>query len=105
MKKQLDLFGKTFNQQVLATDGRVEAHDISPNCRIPAEIVIESIGSRVVVTAHDSEGRVLFRGDDGKAEKDAPARRIRGEVIFEPLGSGIRVTARDEEHRGSIGPR
>ena len=58
--QEQDLFGKTFDQQVHATKGRIENHDIAPNRRIPGEIVFEPMGSGVRVTARDAEHRVLW---------------------------------------------
>lgn len=97
--KQPDLFGKTFDQQVVVCNGDVHAHDIAPNRRIPAEIVFEPVGARIQVTAYDAENRILFQRDDKKTEENATPRRIKGEVIFEPMGNGVRVTARDERHK------
>lgn len=57
---QADLFGKTFEQQLEATKGHIEGRDITPNRRIPGEIVFEPMGSGVRVTARDSEHRVLW---------------------------------------------
>lgn len=55
-----DLFGKTFDQQLKATQCRIEGRDISPNRRIPGEIVFEPAGRGVRVTARDAEHRVLW---------------------------------------------
>lgn len=60
MEAKDDLFGKTFDQQLKATQGRIERRDISPNRRIPGEIVFEPAGSGVRVTARDAEHRVLW---------------------------------------------
>jgi len=57
---QGDLFGKTFDQQLDATEGRIEGRDIAPNRRVPGEIVFEPMGSGVRVTARDAEHRVLW---------------------------------------------
>lgn len=97
--KDLDLFGKTFDQQLIAAEGHIAARDITPNRRIAADIVFEPMGARVQVTAYDTENRILFQRDDKKTEENAASRRIKGEVIFEPMGNGIRVTARDESHK------
>lgn len=97
--KNDNLFGKTFDQQLAATGGDIAARDITPNRRIPAEIVFERIGARVQVTAYDAANRVLFQRDDKKTEDNATPRRIKGEVVFEPMGDGVRVTARDDSHQ------
>jgi hypothetical protein len=99
MSNEQMLFGKTFDQQVQASNGAIEASDISPNRRIPAEITFEPIGARVQVTAYDANNRILFQRDDRKTEENAIPRRIKGEVVFEPMGRGVRVTARDDNHK------
>jgi hypothetical protein len=99
MPKDQDLFGKTFDQQIHATGGNVDARDITPNRRIPAEIVFEPIGTRVQVTAYDSNNHVLFQRDDKKTEENVTPTHIRGEVVFEPMGTRVRVTARDDKHK------
>ena len=93
------LFGKTFDQQLEVVGKNIAAHDITPNRRIPAEIVFEQNGARIRVTAYDAKNRVLFQGDDKKTEENVKPKRVKGEVIFEPMGSGVRVTARDESHK------
>ncbi len=60
MAKDQDLFGKTFDQQVLATDGDIEDRDILPNRRIAGEIIFEPMEPGIRVTARDSEHRVLW---------------------------------------------
>jgi len=99
MTNDLNLFGRTFDQQLAATGANILARDIDPNRRIPAEIVFEPIGARIQVTAYDAENRILFQRDDKKTEENAAPRRIKGEVIFEPMGNGVRVTARNESHK------
>jgi hypothetical protein len=99
MAKDPGLFGKTFDQQIDIAGVDVVARDITPNRRIPAEIVFEPIGARVQVTAYDAENRILFQRDDKKTEANSKARRVAGEVIFEPMGNAVRVTARDERHQ------
>lgn len=99
MNKDQDLSGKTFDQQLAFSWETILARDITPNRRIPAEIVFEPMGARIQVTAYDAENRILFQRDDRKTEENATARRIQGEVIFEPIGNGVRVTARDESHK------
>lgn len=54
------LFGKTFDQQLKSTGGKIDGHDISPNRRIAGEIILEPLGSGVRVTARDSDHRVLW---------------------------------------------
>lgn len=98
MTKDQDLFGRTFEQQLEATGGAIETRDISPNRRIPAEIVFEPTGSRVRVSAY-ADGKLLFQRDDKKTEDNITPKRVHGEVVFEPMGTGVRVTARDAEHR------
>jgi len=60
METENDLFGKTFDQQLDATGGEISDRDISPNRRIPGEIVFESMGAGVRVTARDAQHRVLW---------------------------------------------
>jgi hypothetical protein len=60
MTYEQDLFGMTFDQQLHATEGRIEDLDISPNRCIPGEIVFEPMGAGVRVTARDSEHRILW---------------------------------------------
>lgn len=108
MPQDQDLFGKTFDQQIDATGDNIEARDITPNRRVPAQIVFEPIGARVQVTAYDENNRVLFQRDDKKTEENAAPMKIMGEVVFEPMGTGVRVTARDEKHKvlwGYVGAR
>jgi hypothetical protein len=57
---QGDFFAKTFDQQLLLAGGQIEDRDITPNRRIPGEIVFEPMGSGVRVTARDAEHRVLW---------------------------------------------
>ncbi len=59
-QEQESLFGKTFDQQLDATGGRIEGHDIAPNRRISGEIVFEPMRSGVRVTARDAEHKVLW---------------------------------------------
>lgn len=60
MTQDHDLGGKTFDQQVEATGGRIQGKDIAPNRCIPGEVVFESMGNGVRVTARDAEHRVLW---------------------------------------------
>ena len=60
MTHDQDLFGKTFDQQLDVTKGKVDDRDISPNRRIHGEIIFEPMGSGVRVTARDAEHRVLW---------------------------------------------
>ncbi|NQT92966.1 MAG: hypothetical protein HQ559_09405 [Lentisphaerae bacterium] len=99
MSQEPELFGKTFDQQVMAAGKDILARDITPNRRIPAEIIFEPTGSRVRVTAFDKEGHVLFQRDVKKTEGNADPRRVSGEVVFEPMATGMRVTARDSDHK------
>ena len=58
---QPTLFDVTFDQQLKATGGQLEGHDISPNRRILGEIIFEPTGTgRIRVTARDSEHRTLW---------------------------------------------
>lgn len=57
---QEDLLGRTFDQQVGIAGDEVTTADISPNRRIPGEIVFEPMGSGVRVTARDEQHRVLW---------------------------------------------
>jgi hypothetical protein len=99
MPKDQDLFGATFDQQIHAAGGNIEARDITPNRRIPSEIVFKPSGTRVQVTAYDANNQILFQGDVKKTEENATPKRIKGEVVFEPMGTGVRVTARDDKHK------
>ncbi len=60
MSKGLDLSGKTFDQQVHFTGDEIADRDISPNRRIPSEIVFEPVFNGVRVTARDSQHRLLW---------------------------------------------
>jgi len=60
MRKQDGFFGKTFDQQVELLGDKVLAADISPNCMIRAEVVLEPLGPRIRVTARDECHRVLW---------------------------------------------
>ena len=55
-----DLSGKTFDQQFQAAGKDITARGISPNRRVPGEIVFEPLGTGVRVTARDAEHRVLW---------------------------------------------
>ncbi len=60
MQDDLDLFGKTFDQQLAATAGKIEGRSIAPNRRIQGEIVLEPTGYGVRVTARDASHQVLW---------------------------------------------
>ena len=60
MSKEPDLFGKTFDQQLQVAGDEIAERDISPNRRIPGEVVFEPVMNGVRVTARDSEHRVLW---------------------------------------------
>ena len=60
MAKEPDLFGKTFDQQLRVAGDEIVDKDISPNRRIPGEVVFEPVLNGVRVTARDSEHRVLW---------------------------------------------
>ena len=60
MKRENDLFGMTFEQQINATGGAIDGKEITPNRRIVGEIVLEPMGSGVRVTARDGEHRLLW---------------------------------------------
>ncbi len=60
MTQQQDLFDMTFDQQLYVTKGRIEGRDISPNRRIPGEIVFEPMATGVRVTARDGDHKVLW---------------------------------------------
>jgi|GEM_PF-1205393 len=99
MQNDETLFGKTFDQQVMAANGDIEGRDIQPNIRIPVEMVIESRGAqKIQVTAYDSNKKHLFTCDVLKLEVGIPSQRLQGEVIFESIGGHVRVTARDHNH-------
>jgi hypothetical protein len=57
---QGDLFGKTFDQQLHIAGDAIADEDISPNRRIPGEVVFEPMGNGVRVTARDDQHRVLW---------------------------------------------
>ena len=54
------LFGKTFDQQVEVAGDTIADRDISPNRRIPGEIVFEPLLNGVRVTARDKDHKVLW---------------------------------------------
>lgn len=60
MQKQPDLFGKTFDQQVKATGGKVQGKDIRPNLLIQSELVFEPVSNGIRVTARDRSHRMLW---------------------------------------------
>jgi hypothetical protein len=60
MAQDQDLFGKTFDQQLGIAGTDIGVRDISPNRRIPGEIVFEPLGTGVRVTARDADHRVLW---------------------------------------------
>lgn len=60
MTHETDLFGKTFDQQVAVARDAVTTADISPNRRVPGEMVFEPMGDNVRVTARDEKHRVLW---------------------------------------------
>jgi len=60
MAQDQDLFGKTFDQQLGIAGTAIGVRDISPNRRIPGEIVFEPLGTGVRVTARDADHRVLW---------------------------------------------
>jgi len=53
MSKEPDLFGKTFDQQLQVAGDEIAERDISPNRRIPGEVVFEPVMNGVRVTARD----------------------------------------------------
>ncbi|MCK4658210.1 MAG: hypothetical protein KAV82_01695 [Phycisphaerae bacterium] len=55
-----DLFGKTFDQQLEVAGDTIADRDISPNRRIPGEIVFEPLLNGVRVTARDEDHKVLW---------------------------------------------
>lgn len=60
MAHDQDLFGKTFDQQLQAAGKNIGKRDISPNRRVPGEIVFEPLGTGIRVTARDAQHRVLW---------------------------------------------
>jgi len=60
MPQDKRLIGKTFDQQFELVGDSVVSQDISPNRRIPAEIVFEPMGTGVRVTARDAEHALLW---------------------------------------------
>lgn len=60
MTQDKGLFGESFDQQRRSAGSDIAKRDITPNRRVPGEIVFEPIGSSVRVTARDSEHRVLW---------------------------------------------
>ncbi len=67
MAHEPSLFGKTFDQQLEVAGDTIADRDISPNRRIPGEIVFEPVLNGVRVTARDKDHRVLwgFIGSEG----------------------------------------
>ncbi len=59
-KNSDELYGKTFDQQLQSAGKDVEKKDISPNRRIPGEIVFEPVLNGVRVSARDGEHRTLW---------------------------------------------
>lgn len=60
MPEQNELFGKTFDQQVIATGGDIDDKAITPNRRIVGEVVFEPMGTGIRVTARDGRHRMLW---------------------------------------------
>ena len=60
MGKQSDLFGKTFDQQLEATGGKLSGKDIRPNVQIRSELVLEPVSNGIRVTARDKNHRILW---------------------------------------------
>jgi hypothetical protein len=60
MVEQKDLFGKTYDQQLAVAGDAIEDVDISPNRRVPGEVVFEPMGNGIRVTARDDQHRVLW---------------------------------------------
>ena len=60
MQKQTELFGKTFDQQVKATSGKLTGKDIRPNVLIRSELVFEPVSNGIRVTARDENHRMLW---------------------------------------------
>lgn len=60
MAQDRDLAGKTFDQQVEIAEDDIATRDISPNRRVPAEMVFEPLTTGVRVTARDGNHRVLW---------------------------------------------
>lgn len=60
MVKKEKLIGKTYDQQLQFAGEEIGDMDISPNRRIPGEVVFEPVLNGVRVTARDSEHRLLW---------------------------------------------
>ena len=60
MTKEIDLFGKTFDQQLQAAGQEIDNKDIRPNRRIPGEVVFEPVLNGIRITARDAQHRVLW---------------------------------------------
>jgi len=60
MGNQSDLFGKTFDQQLEATGGKLSDKDIRPNVQIQSELVLEPVSNGIRVTARDENHRMLW---------------------------------------------
>jgi len=60
MPREPDLFGKTFDQQLQVAGDEIADRDISPNRRIPGEVVFEPVLNGVRVSARDSQHRMLW---------------------------------------------
>lgn len=60
MSEDKELLGKTFDQQVQLAGEKIEGRNISPNLRIPGEVVFEPVLNGVRVTARDERHRMLW---------------------------------------------
>ena len=98
MAHDKDLFGKTFDQQLQAAGGQISEQDISPNRRVPGEIVFEPAGSGVRVTARDAQHRVLW----GYVGSKETVRNVHCLVAIYDTLQGL--LAEELEKRGLSGP-
>jgi hypothetical protein len=109
MTDAVDLLGKTFDQQLQVVGAAIADFDLTPNCRIPANITFEPIAkTQVRVSVYGEQGQLLFESKQRMAEDEPPPENTKGEIIFEPVSAGVRVTARDEHHKllwGSVGSK
>ena len=60
VNQNTELSSKTFDQQVNMLDSDLSQADISPNLRVPCEMVFEPVLNGVRVTARDEQHKVLW---------------------------------------------
>jgi hypothetical protein len=60
MPDNLKLQEKTYDQQLRLANGETSSFDISPNTRVPCEVVLEPVATGIRVTARDDQHRTLW---------------------------------------------